>query len=479
MSVVAGHPSPTLRSARGSIAVVGWTISGAAIAFTAAGIGLMSQNGTGTAAASVALTLVVGSVIGAMVVTRQPRNSVGWILLGLALGGALAWFLWEYGYRALNFGPGWLPVGVIAFWLGSWIWLPVAGAGVPALLVRFPDGHRGSRWVAVDLLGAAGSAAAGLSLALLPGLLDPRVHRANPYGLVGADGLLIGLRWVGYIALAAAISASLAALWYRATRARGDEREQIKWITSAAALVAAALVYGLGRQVLVPEKLFDSLTPFFVSTVTLPAAIGVAILKYRLYDINLVINRTLVYGGLTAMLAGLYTFWVGLTQRLVAFSGQKSDIALLLTAFVGAAAFTPVKSWLQNTVDRRFSVQDPVSVVDSMREQIEGIVNVLDTQRIARRLVEDAAATYQARYVALALGADGESRPFHAVGDSSAAPVLHIVLHSRGHELGVLSLSARRGGAVYTVRDQHALQLCADAVAEAMKLRDVGLNSQL
>ena len=452
-----------------SLATLAWILASLTVALTAAGLSLMAQNGTERAAAGVAPTLVVGSVVGAIVVGRQPRNATGWLLLGNAIIGGVSWFVWEYGYRALVFGPSSLPLGKFAFWFGSWIWVLAPGYALPALLVRLPDGRRPRGWGFVEILGVVASIALALSLSLMPGLLDPRVNQPNPFPLIGAESWLFGLRWIGYVTLAVAISGALAAMWQRVTHATGDEREQVKWIASAAALCAVALIYGLGRQALGQELLFDALTPFFVSTVALPLAIGIAILKYRLYDIDLVISRTLVYGGLTAMLAGLYTFFVALTQRLVVFSGQKSDLVLLLTAFVGAAAFTPVKNWLQKTVETRFAVHDPASVVDSIREQIEVIVNVLDAKRIARRLVEDAASIYQARFVALALGA-GDTTPVHTWGDASAAVVLKIVLHSADREVGVLSLADRRGGAAYTPRDQKALQQCADALGEAISL---------
>jgi hypothetical protein len=458
--------------------VLAWTLCAFAVAFGVAATWLASLNGTGTANQAVILTQIVAAIVGAIVASRLPRAATGWILLGVGLLSGVGWILWEYGFRALVFGPGWLPFGPLAFALGSWIWIPAAGAGLPALLVRLPDGHLAPRWRWVDPTAVLGSAAVMFSIAAMPGPFDPRARLANPYALTGAEAWLVGLRWVGYGLVAVAIAGSLASLLVRMRHARGDEREQIKWITSSAALIAAALLYGLVRQVL-GEPLFEALTPFFVSTVALPVAIGIAVLKYRLYDIDLVINRTLVYGGLTAMLAGLYAFWVGLTQRLVAFSGQRSDLVILLTAFVGAAAFTPVKNWLQKTVDKRFAVRDPASVVESMREQIEVIVNVLDARRIARRLVDDAVNTYQARSASLFLGANGETVPFHTRGDPSAKTALRIVLHSEGRELGVLSLAERRGGAVYTPRDLRVLQLYADAVAEAMDLSDAALGPKL
>jgi hypothetical protein len=322
----------------------------------------------------------------------------------------------------------------------------------------------------VELMGVIGSLAVMLAMATTSGPLEARTSVANPFAIDGAQAWIVALRWAGYVTIAAALGASVAALVSRFNHARGDEREQLKWITSAAALSAVALVYGLVRQLIGHELLYDSLTAFFVSTVALPLSIGVAILKYRLYDIDLVINRALVYGGLTALLAGLYTFLVAVTQRLVVFSGQKSDAVILVTAFIAATTFTPVKSRLQQIVDARFAVHDPASSVDAMREQVQVVVNVLDARRIARRLVEECATTYSARYAALSLKADGDGRPLYTFGDDTSPVVIEIALHSRGQEVGVLSLSERRGGVAYTLRDQKALQLYADTVAEAIEI---------
>lgn len=463
---------------RSGTVVAAWSIAGASVALCAAGFWLTATNGTATAAVTVLLTLVVDSVVGALVVSRAARNSTGWVLLGIGLVGSLSWFLWDYGYTVLVLGPSWLPLGELAIWFAGSIWILAAGSGLASLLVRLPDGNVPSRWRWVDPVALAGGVAVMISLAVAPTLASAGLNRPSHFGVPALAGFVLWLRWAGYAVLAAAVLGAVAALVSRLVHARGDEREQLKWIGAAAALNAIALVYGLGRQVFGGEILFAAFTPFFIATAALPAAIGVAVLKYRLYDIDLVINRALVYGGLTAMLAGLYTFWVGLTQRLVTFSGQKSDLVILLTAFFGAAAFTPVKNWLQKTVDKRFAVHDPASQVDSMREQVQVVVNVLDAQRIARRLVDECASTYGARYAALSLTTGGNGLPFYAFGEESAAVVLRISMHSRGQEVGVLSLSERRRGLVYTQRDQSALQLYADTVAEAIDLWEVALRRE-
>jgi hypothetical protein len=273
--------------------------------------------------------------------------------------------------------------------------------------------------------------------------------------------------------VATAVLVSVLALAGRMSRSRGDEHEQVKWIATSGAIIACALIYGFGRQALAGEALYDALVPFLVATATLPVSIGVAVLKYRLYDIDLIINRALVYGTMTAGLAGLYALSLSLTQILVGATGQRSAAAILLTAFVGSTAFTPAKGRIQQAVDRRFSVRDPVANVNSLRAQVEIVAQVLDAQRIARRLVDDLAADYQARFVSLSLNIDGQMVPFHTSGDLNDRVAMAISLRSRDREVGVLSLGERIGGVSYKPRDHHAVQQCADAVGDVIDLMRV------
>jgi hypothetical protein len=416
------------------------------------------------------LTTLGSAVIGALVVSRRPRNAVGWLLCAVGVLASLTSLVWDYGFHAVvAAGAGW-PLGSQALWLGNWLWVPAAGIALPALTVRLPNGHAGHAWRAIDGLAIAGTVALVLAMALAPGGLDIRTSARNPFGVEGAAALLSGLRWLGYLFVAAAVIGSVASLVGRLRRAKGDEREQIKWIAGAGVIVALALAYGFVRQVFFGQVLYFALVPFFIATASVPIAIGVAVLKYRLYEVNLIINRALVYGGLTAALAGLYALSIALTQRLLSISGQRSDAAILLTAFVGATAFTPLKGWLQSAVDRRFEIRDPVRDVNSFRDRLDVVVDALDPSRLAPEFVNHLASSFQAEFVSLSLDANGRMTPRYSSGMAHGEPALTIALRSQGEEIGVLALGQRHDGLAYTQHDKQALQRCADSMADAISL---------
>jgi hypothetical protein len=451
--------------------VVPWAIAVVTFSLCSTDLWLSRINGTIGPAQLVQVTTLGCAVIGALLASRRTRNPVGWILCAIALTAGFSPLVWDYGYHAVVIAPGSAPFGPEALWVGDWIWMPIAGFALPALAVRLPNGHAGRGWRTVDWLAVTGTTGLMLATALAPGGLDIRTSARNPFGVDGAQAFLTGVLWLGYALVAAAVIASVASLAARIRKAHGDEREQIKWIGGAGAIVALALAYGFVRQVFFGQVLFDALVPFFMSSVALPISIGVAVLKYRLYDINLIINRALVYGSLTAGLAGLYALSVGVTQGLLSVSGQRSEVAILITAFVAAAAFTPVKAWLQAAVDTRFAVHDPVAELNSFRERIDVVVNTLDPRRMARQLVDHLGASFQARFVLLSLESDGHIAPFYSTGSPTGDPALTILLRSQGREIGVLALGDRRGGAAYTAHDQKALELCAGSLAEAFALR--------
>lgn len=454
--------------------IIPWALAIGTISLAGADLWLEGRNGTSSPADVAELTFVASAIIGAVLTLRRPRNPVGWFLCILPFVSSVTFTVGAYGDFTFLRAAGSLPLGAQAIWLSFLLWVPVVGLGLPMLIVRLPDGHieRGWRWV--DWLAAGGTLALLASNALMPGRMTALTNTPNPFGLDGAMGLLGGVRVGGYVLVVAALAGSVAGLFSRLRTARGDEREQIKWIASSGAAMTAALLLGFISQASLHEYLGNALTPFFFASLTLPVAIGVAVLKYRLYEINLIINRTLVYGTMTAGLAGLYAAATALAQALIAFTGQRSNVAVLLTAFVGAMTFTPVKGWLQTAVDRRFAVSDPAAEVDGLRRQIELVVNVLDPHLIARRLVDHIAASFQPTSVSLNLLANGELVPLHSRGEPSSQAVLSIPLQSHDADLGVLKLGERRGGLTYTERDRMALRQCADAVADALVVSQQG-----
>jgi hypothetical protein len=248
---------------------------------------------------------------------------------------------------------------LLIVWFNNWNWLLLI---FPLLLILllFPNGRPPTpawRWVGVA---AIAWAALFVLLAALPQQINagtmPNLVFDNPIGVLGKDTVerLVGVWIVGLLALAVACAV---ALFVRYRRANETEREQIKWLLYACALFlvvyVGGFVSGLGGTASVGGYIWGMF--FGLSVIGLPAAIGIAILKYRLYDIDVVINRTLVYGALSAILVALYFVGIVVLQRVFVFlTGQQSTLAVVASTLLIAALFTPLRRRLQSFIDRRF-----------------------------------------------------------------------------------------------------------------------------
>jgi hypothetical protein len=292
------------------------------------------------------LAVVTFATMGALIVARHPRNRVGWISCVLPLGLMLAFFSGEYATYALLTEPNSLPGGLLMAWLSDWIWLPSMLVAL-LLLLLFPNGRPPSpRWWPVVWLTLIGAIGVACHQALSPGRLSG-FPRDNPFGLGGAGGELAEALAFSYALVTIAFLAAAASVVVRLRRASGDERQQLKWLASAGVVVfVGVLTTNL--------NLVGDPFPIFVGQIAVAVAVGVGILKYRLYDIDVVINRTLVYGALTATLAGTYLGSVLLLQ--LALSGVTADNALAVagSTLAVAALFQPARRRIQATVDRRF-----------------------------------------------------------------------------------------------------------------------------
>ena len=291
-------------------------------------------------------SVLVFAAVGALVASRRPRNPIGWILLSAGLA-------YEVGGMSVTVAKdggsgGW---ETLLTWAGSWVWMAAIGPVATFGLLLFPTGSLPSaRWRPVAWLAGAGLAALVCGLALAPGRFEDTAIE-NPVGLAGIPWLPAALTGVGAITLVAGMLGSIASLRARYTSARRVERQQLKWLLYAAGFVAA------GVAVTVPIETFagPSWTDFANATTTLtvatvPVAMGVAILRHRLYDVDVVINRTLVYGALTATLAATYLGSV----LLVGLALGQSGLAVAVSTLAVAGLFRPARVRIQGAVDRRF-----------------------------------------------------------------------------------------------------------------------------
>ena len=300
--------------------------------------------------------LLAFPVVGAIVVSRLPENSIGWLFCAVGLPFGLSGAAHGWAVYALFVEPGTLPGADWAAWAATWAFVPPLFAIPPLLFVLFPDGRPASRrWRPVVWLTGAGVVATTLGTALAGGNLEepPFQEVPNPAGLDGAGALPEVLAAMGFVSLFFAILLGTAALVSRFRQARGDERQQLKWFAAAGGVFAFACVLYVAPFSPLPSDTAGQAV-ILLAFCGIPVAAGVAILKHRLYDIDVVINRALVYGALTATLAGAYVGSVLLLQLVLSPLTEQSDLAIAGSTLAVAALFGPARRRIQALVDRRF-----------------------------------------------------------------------------------------------------------------------------
>ena len=303
--------------------------------------------------------LVLYGTLGALISSRRPQNPIGWIFCAMAV--ALGVLSVAYGYAdyALYARENTSPGGEIAAWLANWLFTAPVFVAPCFLFLLFPDGRPASpRWRPVVWAVAAVAVVAILAAALDPAPLYAHPTVENPLGPGGTfDGIARVANDLTDFAAIPVFLVSLAAMIARLRHARGRERLQMKWIAYAAALTATSFAASFLAGLLAGGRTVAD--AFFLLGVAgfacMPVAAGVAILRHRLYDIDLIINRTLVYGSLTASLALVYLGSVVSLQRVfVVLTGQGSGLAIVASTLAIAALFNPLRRRVQAFVDRRF-----------------------------------------------------------------------------------------------------------------------------
>jgi len=301
--------------------------------------------------------VVVDATVGAIVASRRPENPVGWLLClsGVAVGTSS--FTSQYAIYALLAREGSLLAGEASAWVAAWM-LPIMIGLQVAYILLFPTGRLpGRRWRLLARLNVAFVLVGVLTFAFSPGAHQGSLGPLkNPLGIEGFDVLY---QAVLYTMAPLLFGTAALSVFVRVRRATRVERQQIKWFAYAAALYAMSIVLNVINLAIDAPPWFErGSTIFFTAAgTTIPLSIGIAILRYRLYDIDRIINRTLVYGSLTVMLALVYFGGVTATQAVVqALSGQQElpQLAIVVSTLLIAALFNPLRRRLQWFVDRRF-----------------------------------------------------------------------------------------------------------------------------
>lgn len=302
------------------------------------------------------LVLVSGFVVvGALVATRRPDNLVGWLLLAIALTFAFQGFGEVYVTGGSR--PGYVAVAWFAAW--SWyVWMVLAAIFLPLV---FPTGRLLSRrWRPVGWLAVAALALSVIGAAFKPGDLDLTEPVRNPLGVAGRAVDLVAVAGrTGDVLVAAAFVLAAASLVLRFRRADGVERQQLKWFALVGLLTVGGLVLAMVAVLFPggwrnPVGAVGWFTFLFSCLIGVPAATGIAILRHRLYDIDVVIKRTLVYGSLSAMLVATYLVLVLVLRLAVDPLAGDSQLAVAASTLAVAALFRPLSSRIQAVVDRRF-----------------------------------------------------------------------------------------------------------------------------
>src|SRR5215216_5408248 len=307
------------------------------------------------------VSAVAFSLVGAVVGSRRPENPIGWLFCAIGVFAAIVLLSSEYAAYSLLAQPDSLPGGLAMVWIRAWAWVPYVGLFVLLFLV-FPEGwpqSRALRWFAslVLFVIAYGTVLAAFS----PGPIDAIGGAVdNPLGMealrgVGTNSAVGPLESVLYV-LGIVAAASL---FGRMRRTRGVQRQQIKWFAYATVVLVGGVVLGFTISEATGVQWLGEIgfELRMVGLTGLPIAIGIAVLRYRLYNIDRIINRTLVYGSLTAMLAGIYFGGVTATQAILqALTDQEKlpQLTIVVSTLVIAALFMPLRQSIQSFIDRRF-----------------------------------------------------------------------------------------------------------------------------
>src|SRR5215216_5433049 len=295
------------------------------------------------------------SSVGAVIVPRMsPENPIGWLFCAIGLLWAVIHFIGEYAIYTLLAAPGSLPAGELASWIYSWLWVPSLGLLV-FLSLLFPNGRLPSaRWRWFARLSALLTLVGMVLAAFSPGQIIlglPAIR--NPLGIEGLPNAYKPVQALMLILIAV----SVASLLMRRLYARGVERQQTKWFTytSAVAASGAILDYIISEPLELVWLGWLGHALVLVGLAGIPIAMGIAITHYRLYEIDALINRTLVYGLLTATLVALYFAAIVVLQRVfVVLTGEQSTLAVVASTLLIAALFNPLRQRIQSFIDRRF-----------------------------------------------------------------------------------------------------------------------------
>lgn len=428
--------------------------------------------------------------VGALVASRHPGNPLGWIFLGLGVASGFQELANQYAIHAILGDGGDLPLAEAAAWVPAWIWVP-ATSGAMFILLLFPDGRPPSpRWRWVLAVGVLGTAVASVGFALEPGPLENFAVIDNPFGL-GPEGTMSAVGEVGLAFYGVAIVLSALSLVARFRRSRGEQRQQLKWLAASGLLLSLALassfVGQFARGTDTNEIDLRVAVLVIAGFASLPVATGIAILRHRLFDIDIVISKTLVYAALAVFITVVY---VGVVVGVGTLVGARGDPFLsAVAAALVALAFQPVRRSAQRFANRLVYGEraTPYEVLSELSGRFAGTYSLDDVLPRMARTVAEATGAAEAD-VFLAFGdelrpaaswpADAPPAPALPLREDAELPGADLTVPVRhaGRVLGALAVTKGSGGSLTPTEERLVHDLAGQA---GLVLRNVALLEEL
>jgi hypothetical protein len=391
---------------RRTATLLGWGTCALTLVLISCIVAMTLLNGGDILDVNFAIVGISSTIVGGAVASRRPANPVGWLFLAGALSTAIKVLAGEYAIYGISTNPGALPLPYAAAWLSNtMVWI---GPAISFILIPlyFPDGRPVSRrWAFVGWVALGSLPLFTLLYSVAPVEAVQGSGIQNPLGIEALRPFVKTFETVALVCYIALILAAAGSLVVRFLRSVGEERQQLKWFTYAAAMLPVWFLINRPIQVAFPD-LFAVLDSLFIAAV--PIAAGIAILRYRLYDIDLIINRTLVYGVLSLLLGLIYFGAIVLSQAaLRTLAGGESPLAVVASTLAIAALFNPLRQRVQDFIDRRFyrKKYDAAKTLEAFSARLR---DETDLDRLGGELVSVVHETMRPEHASLWLAPQGE-----------------------------------------------------------------------
>lgn len=417
------------------------------------------------------VTAIAYAAAGLLISARRPRNPVGWLFGGLGVLFGLVALLPVYVAEPSPFG-GQPPLHTPAVWLDQWLWLPAIAIPFTILLLYFNGRLPSPRWRPV-----AWGAGLGILLLIVGTALHPTPDvgpggPANPYGLAGSEALMDGIISAGYLLFGAAFIAATASLFVRYRSARGLERMELRWMLWGLALAVISVFAVTGWGAVIEDETLAfavQVAGSWIGITVLGIFACIGIVRFRRYDIDLLVNRTLVYGTLSAAIVGLYMLLVASFGAIVHSTG--SIWLALLAAAAGAVLLGPLRTRLQRAVNRWMygAREDPYTVLSNLSQQMK---SALVPNALLARIADAIAQALNLPYVALVLTHSDGTETTAAHGQPTE-PLVAWPLTYQSETVGRLLVAPRPPADAFDPAEERLLQdiaLQAGAAAYVVRL---------